>query len=184
MTRNATGIKVSLTEAVDEIQICGNFIASAAPLGSMSSGTGIDLTGVQAGSDWITIVGNTIVNMQYPIALPSPLTNLGPNCRMTDNQGYNPPDAGGGPAVPASGTAVMNPYFSDAMVAITPGATTVLISHITLTAPDGSTQPYLNLSGLLTGSVQVFVPVPCGYKITLMYTHSGSAIPLWNWIPT
>jgi len=82
-------------------------------------------------------------------------------CFIKNNQGYNPAGPQTAPSMPASGTALTNPFFFDAAVYISGGTVTAIAVGGTST-------------GLTSGSVIV----PAGETITLTY----SAAPTWVWI--
>lgn len=83
------------------------------------------------------------------------------NPKLTNNPGYNPTGPQTAPSIPASGTALTNPFPFD---------TTVYISGGTVTAID--------VGGTATGLTSGSVFIPAGESITLTY----SAAPTWVWI--
>ena len=85
--------------------------------------------------------------------------------RISDCPGYNPTGLQTAPAVPASGTALTNPFPFDCTVAVTDTSTgtSVAVGGITVaTVPSGNTVP---------------VFVAAGQTITLTYTTA----PTWAW---
>lgn len=83
------------------------------------------------------------------------------NPKLTNNPGYNPTGPQTAPSMPASGTALTNPFPFDATVYVSGGTVTEIAVGGTAT-------------GLTSGSVFV----PAGETITLTY----STAPTWVWI--
>ena len=83
------------------------------------------------------------------------------SCVLKDNRNYNPTGPQTAPAIPASGTALANPFPFDCTVYVTVGTVTAIAVGGTAT-------------GLTSGSVVV----PAGETITLTYTVA----PTWVWI--
>lgn len=81
--------------------------------------------------------------------------------KLSDNPGFNPTGPQTAPTVPASGTALTNPFPFDAMVYISGGTVTAI-----------------EVGGTATGIISGGVLVPAGETITLTY----SAAPTWVWI--
>jgi Pectate lyase superfamily protein len=77
------------------------------------------------------------------------------------------------PAIPASGTALLNPYYRDAMVTVS-----------------GDTVSGVSIDGASTGLTSGAFMVPSGKTITLTYTTTrasswvGVAAPTWSWYLT
>ena len=87
-------------------------------------------------------------------------SSVGSSIRVKSNLGYNPTGPQTAPAVPASGTALTNPFPFDA---------TVYIS--------GGTVSAVAVGGTATGLTSGQFFVPAGETITLTY----SAAPTWTW---
>ena len=156
-----------------QVSLVGNQFGIA---GSGGQPTAIDLSAVAAGTDWITIVGNTLASGKLVLA-GTPVV-LGAHSRISNNPGINPIDPSVfSPTFPTGTTEVQNPCSCDAMVVITPHAETINV--VKLRAPGGSAVTYL--SGTFTGTNQIQVFVPCGSKISFTSTGSGAT---WQWFPT
>lgn len=81
--------------------------------------------------------------------------------KFSSNIGYNPTGPQTAPTMPASGTALTNPFPFDAMVYISGGTVTAI-----------------EVGGTATGIISGGVLVPAGETITLTY----SAAPTWVWV--
>jgi hypothetical protein len=159
---------------VSPVSLIGNQLGLP---GQSSQSIAIDISGLASGTDWITIVGNTLAEGTLNLSSSS-LVPLGPHSRISNNPGYNPSTPLFQPSFPPSSLAlVQNPYSSDAMVVITPHGMT--ITAIKLRTPGGSLVTYL--SGSFTGTTQIQVLVPCGSEINIAYSGSGGT---WTWFPT
>jgi hypothetical protein len=177
---SGTGIVLAST-VTSGVNIIGNQIGIVG--GGGGQPVGIDLSALPSGTDWLTIVGNNLGGfVTFAIKFPAVRGTLGVHSRITNNPGYNPVDPAvyTPPAAPLSNADIQNPYYSDAMVVITPSQVT--ISSIELTYP-GESSRRVYLSGAFTGSGQLQVLVPCGALIRLVYT-GGPSFPTWSWFPT
>ncbi len=130
--------------------VTGNSVIGAA--GSGSGGA----TFYCNGGSYASYVGNSI-DGSANIALSS----FGAHVVFANNPGINPFGPQAAPAVPASGTALTNPFPFD---------TAVYVSGGTVTAVD--------LGGTATGLTSGQFSVPAGETITLTY----SAAPTWVWV--
>lgn len=88
-------------------------------------------------------------------------TVVGRYGKISNSTNYNPTGPQTAPAIPASGTALTNPFPFDAMVYISGGTVTAIA-----------------VGGTATGLTSGGVLVPAGETITLTY----SAAPTWVWI--
>lgn len=88
-------------------------------------------------------------------------SSIGLNVLFKNNDGYNPTGPQTAPAVPASGTALTNPFPFNCTVYVAGGVVTAIAVGGTAT-------------GLTSGSVFI----PTGETITLTYT----SVPTWVWI--
>ena len=151
--------------------ISGNIVYSPA------SGQGFSYLITTTGDYHVVTANNTVVgsldginnsggysvftqNMLQPFGTPVPAAGSNTN-RFSDNFGYNPTGAQTAPAVPASATALTNPFPFDCTVAIT-GTTTVTVGGIEVASIAGGPSP---------------VFVGAGQTITLTYTTA----PTWAW---
>ena len=110
-----------------------------------------------------TLIGGSVKNPTYPVGFASGTVEA--ECVIRDVVGYNPVGSQTAPTVPASGTALTNPFPFDCTVAVTDTSTgtSVAVGGITVaTVPSG-------------GTVPVFVGA--GQTITLTYTTA----PTWAW---
>lgn len=147
---------ISLQHIAGSFKIHGNKIGSTAEFGGNAYGIFFNSTGYYTGS--ITIEDNNLEgNTNSAIMLPSTAT---PNLRIKDNIGYNPVGLLTAPSVPASGSALTNPFCVAVRVFISGGTVSAIAINGTNT-------------GLTSGS---FLLMP-GDTITLTYT----AAPTWVW---
>jgi len=180
ISNSNTGIMLESSVA-GQVSLIGNQLGFA---GDSGQPIGIDLSLLSAGTDWITVIGNTLATGTVKLA-STPVT-FGQHSRISNNPGYNPVDpASRQPSFPSGNATaeVQNPYSCDAMVAVYPNTatgTTTTITTVKLRAPGGS--PFTYLSGSFGGTTPIYVLVPCGSKISFTLTNYGHAA--WFWIPT
>jgi len=149
---NNTGPGILLTSGIGPVQIQGNAIYDTATT-SPTQTYGVD--GTPSGT---VILGNTFAgNATAAINLTSGQTGV----LIADNPGYNPVGLLTAPAVPASGTALANPFY---------GTVRVFVS--------GGTVSAIAVNGTATGLTSGLVVLGPGDTITLTYT----AAPTWVWM--
>jgi len=169
-----SGTGIQLDDHVSYVALIGNVLGAG---GSSGQTTAIDAAALTPDSDFITIVGNTLITG----ALLRPVTSIGQHSRIADNPGYNPVSNAATltPLFPTSGLHVQNPFCCDAMVVIIPNSR--MLSNIKVTAPGGSDVIYL--PGSYSGSTPLQVFVACGASISMTIGGSGTA-STWTWFPT
>ncbi len=143
--------------------VSGNVVVGGSGTGTV----GIEISG--ASETLITIEGNHINAVTTPISYPAGLTKT----RITGNNGFNPQAfAITTPAVPASGTELVNPFpFPVSLYALTAGT----VSAVKITDVFGNPQTF-------SGALNVGKLYDLGPQdgITLTY----SAAPTWAWYGT
>lgn len=142
------GVGLNIDSGASHIHITGNMFFDD----QTSKTTAYHING--SGS-WIAIRGNF-----FDAAIGSKINVSGAYCMFEDNLGVNPAGPLSAPGVPASGTALTNPY---------PYACRVFIN--------GGTLSDVAISGISTGSTSRALVIGAFENITMTY----SAAPTWTW---
>lgn len=160
---------VNDSTGLNNVVVTANYIAVAASNAIYAGGGSATLTN-------ISILGNTTSSSGADISLQANVTKglvkdnnlvgalaIGASTGWIakGNVGYNPTGPQTAPAIPASGTALTNPFPFDCDVFV-----------------NGGTVTSIAIGGTATGATNGPIPLPAGQSITLTY----SVVPTsWNW---